>query len=155
MDKFQLPEEVLQMNETLKRNPHLTEGMGPVHLLSVPGRRSGELRATPVSPLEYKGERWLVAGIGGADWVKNLRASGWGILTKGTRTERITVIEVPAEERAPILQAFMQHMPGGRLAFPVGPDEPLEAFAAIADSYPIFRVTTTTPVSSIEEAALH
>jgi|SRR5579884_1970786 len=155
MDKFQLPEEVLQMNETLKRNPQLTEGMGPVHLLSVPGRRSGALRATPVSPLEYKGERWLVAGFGSADWVKNLRASGWGILTKGTRNERITVIEVPREERAPILQAFMQYIPGGRFAFPVGPDEPLEAFAAVADNHPIFRITAATRVSSIEEAASH
>ena len=151
MDKFQLPEEVLQMNETLKRNPHLTEGMGPVHLLSVPGRKSGKLRATPVSPLEYDGERWLVAGFGGADWVKNIRFSGWGILTKGARTERITVIEVPTEERAPILQAFMQYIPGGRFAFPVGPDEPLAAFAAIASNHPIFRITTATPVASIEE----
>jgi deazaflavin-dependent oxidoreductase (nitroreductase family) len=149
VDKFQLPEEVLQLNEKLKHNPQLTENMGPVHLLSVPGRKSGGLRATPVSPLEYDGERWLVAGFGDADWVKNLRASGWGILTKGTRNERITVVEVPTEERAPILQAFMQYVPGGRFAFPVGPNEPLRAFAAIAPNHPIFRVTTATPASSI------
>jgi deazaflavin-dependent oxidoreductase (nitroreductase family) len=147
MNKFQLPDEVLQMNERLRSNPQLTEGMGPVHLLSVPGRKSGEMRATPVSPLEYDGQRWLVAGIGSADWVKNLRASGWGILTKGTRTERITVVEVPIQERAPILQAFMQYVPGGRFAFPVGPEEPLEAFATIAPEHPIFRVTAATPAS--------
>lgn len=153
MTNFTLPEEVRRLNETLKRNPEMTEGLGSVYLLSVPGRVSGELRATPVSPLNYEGQRWLVAGIAGADWVKNIRAAGWGVLTKGKRSERVTVAEVPPEERAPVLRAFVQTMQGGRFAFPLGPEETLEAFAAIANEYPVFRVVKTTPASSIEEAA--
>lgn len=153
MAKFTLPEEVRQLNQMLKQHPEMTEKMGPVHLLSVPGRASGKLRATPVSPLNYEGQRWLVAGFAEADWVKNLRAAGWGVLTKGQHSERLTIAEVPPEECAPILQAFVQTMQGGRFAFPLGPDEPLTAFAAIAGDYPIFRVVSATPASSIEEAA--
>jgi hypothetical protein len=158
MTKPELPEAVRQLNETLKRNPHLTEAMGPIHLLSVPGRTSGQLRSTPVSPLDYDGHRWLVAGFVEADWVKNLRLSGWGILTKGKSSERVTVVEVAPEERAPILKAFVQNMghisgdssgPSGHFAFAVGPDEPLEAFAKIADHHPIFRIVKATPAPSI------
>ena len=153
MTKPELPGEVIQLNERIKRNPQLTEGMGPVHLLNVPGRTSGELRSTPVSPLDYNGRRWLVAGFAEADWVKNIRVSGWSILTKGQHSERVTVVEVPPEERAQILQAFVQHMSGGRFAFSLGPDEPLEAFAAIADHHPIFQIVKATSATSIEEVA--
>lgn len=140
MKQYRLPEEVRQWNEKLKRNPQLTEGMGPVHLLSVPGRKSGILRSTPVSPLMYNEQRWLVAGFAEADWVKNIRVSRWGILVKGKHAERVEVMEVPVGERAPILQAFIQHMPGGRFAFSIGPNEPLAAFEAIASNHPIFQI---------------
>jgi len=163
MTKPKLPEEVLQLNETLKRQPHLTEHMGPLHLLSVPGRSSGQLRATPVSPLDIDGQRYLVAAFAEADWVKNLRLSGWGILTKGQNSLQVTVAEVSVPERAPILQAFVQQMehlggdssgPSGHFAFGIGPDEPLEAYTAIADRHPIFRIVEATPAPSIERAAL-
>lgn len=150
---FPLPEEVRQLNETLKQHPEMTEKMGPVHLLSVPGRASRELRATPVSPLNYEGQRWLVAGIAGADWVKNLRVAGWAVLTRGRYSERVTVAEVPPEQRAPIIKAFIQTMQEGRFAFPLGPDEPLAAFAALVDDYPVFCLTSAIPAGSIEEAA--
>lgn len=153
MKKSELPERVLELNEALRRNPRMTEGMGPVCLLSVPGRTSGKLRATPVSPLSYAGKRWLVAGFDDADWVKNLRASGWGILTKGENSERIAASEVPVAERAPILQAFLQHTPGGRFACDIEPDAPTEAFAAVVEHYPIFQITKTKAASSIEDAA--
>ncbi len=153
MARFELPEEIKRFNEMLKSNPQMTEGMGPVHLLSVPGRKSGALRSTPISLLEFDGQRWLVAGFADADWVKNMRVSGWGVLTKGKLSERVTVVEVPTGERAPILQAFVQRMGGGRFAFAIGPDEPLEAFAAAALDYPIFQIVAAEPASSIEEAA--
>ncbi|GCE11768.1 nitroreductase/quinone reductase family protein [Tengunoibacter tsumagoiensis] len=160
MIRPKLPEEVLQLNETLKRQPHLTEHMGPLHLFSVPGRNSGQMRATPVAPLDSDGQRYLVAAFAEADWVKNLRLSGWGILTKGQHLLRVTIVEVAVPERGPILQTFIRQMehlggdssgPSGHFAFTVGPDEPLEAYTAIADRHPIFRIVEATPVSSIEE----
>jgi deazaflavin-dependent oxidoreductase (nitroreductase family) len=152
MPKPTLPEEVRQWNEQIKQNPHLTATMGAVHLLSVPGRRSGHLRSTPVALLDYDGACWLVAGFAEADWVKNIRSSGWGILTKGTTNLHVRVAEVTGDMRASILQAFVQHIPGGSFGFSLESDAPLEAFATIADEHPIFRLITTTPVTSLEDA---
>lgn len=152
MTKRTLPEQIRQLNERIRSNPEMTEGMGNVHLLNVPGRTSGALRSTPVTPLTYAGQRWLVAGFAESDWVKNIRASSWGILTKGKSSERVEVVEVAIEKRAAILQAYVPTLYDSA-AFPLGPDAPLEAFAAIAGNYPIFQIIKATPAASIEDAA--
>ena len=144
MSKPELASELVELNERLKADPTLTEQMGPVHLLSVPGRVSGELRSTPVSPVELEQRRFIVAGWADADWVKNLRASGWAILTKGRRVERVTATELPAPERAPVLRAFAAER-GGMGAFGLAADDPLERFAAIADRQPVFEVVASGP----------
>src|SRR5438309_9803977 len=76
MDRTRLPDDILALNTRLRADPALTENMGPVHVLTVVGRRSGKAQTTPVSPVTHDGHRWLVAGWADADWVKNLRASG-------------------------------------------------------------------------------
>lgn len=53
-------------------------GMIPrAHLMSVPGRKSGKMQTIPLYVLHHDGQRWLVAGYAGSDWVKNVRAAGW------------------------------------------------------------------------------
>ncbi|HET9495248.1 MAG TPA: deazaflavin-dependent nitroreductase, partial [Chloroflexia bacterium] len=54
--------------------------LGTIHVLSVPGRRSGKMRTTPVSLMTVNGTRYIIGGAAQADWVKNAQASGWGIL---------------------------------------------------------------------------
>ena len=41
--------------------------IGTIRLLSVPGRKSGKLRMSPVSPLMVEGERYIIAGLEEAD----------------------------------------------------------------------------------------
>lgn len=114
------------------------------HLLSVPGRKSGVMRTTPVFVLHYEGQRWLVAGFKNSDWVKNVRAAGWGMLIRYRHSERVNFVEVPEEERAPIMREFLRRAPGGKAAFPtLSPDAPLEEFAALASERPVFRVVDT------------
>lgn len=116
--------------------------IGTMRLLSVPGRKSGELRTTPVSPLTVDGRRYIVAGLEGADWVKNARAAGWGVLTRGRREERVALVEVPPEERAQVLREFPRRVPQGvgffRQLYGVSGDP--EEFAALAPRCPVFRV---------------
>ena len=52
--------------------------IGTQRVLSVPGRASGRLRSTPVSPVTVAGRRHIVATSAAADWVKNARAAGGG-----------------------------------------------------------------------------
>src|SRR5919199_2063780 len=51
MDRTLLPDDIRALNTKLLADPALTENMGPVHILTVPGRRSGRPKATPVSPV--------------------------------------------------------------------------------------------------------
>lgn len=51
--------------------------IGTMRLLSVPGRKSGKLRTTPISLLTVDGRRYVCTGLE-TDWVKNARAAGWG-----------------------------------------------------------------------------
>lgn len=114
--------------------------VGPPVLLSVPGRRSGRLQSTPVSPVEVAGHRYLVAGFAGSDWVKNARAAGWGRLGRGSNPDRVRLVEVPVSDRPPILKEFVTSVRGGRSFIDVPPAAPLSDFAAVADRFPVFRV---------------
>ena len=117
--------------------------IGTMRLLSVPGRKSGTLRTTPVSPLVVDGKRYIVGGFPQADWVRNARAAGWGILARGRKQERVTLIELPEEERAPILKVFPREVPHGvqffvKAGIVESPDP--GAFAAAAPRCAVFRV---------------
>src|SRR5215207_10110187 len=87
--------------------------IGTMRLLSVPGRKSGELRTTPISPLAVGGERYIVAGLEEADWVKNARAAGWGILARGRKEEWVRLVELSLGERGPVLREFPNRVPHG------------------------------------------
>jgi deazaflavin-dependent oxidoreductase (nitroreductase family) len=116
--------------------------IGTMRLLSVPGRKSGRLRTTPVSPLTVGGKRYIIGGFEEADWVRNARAAGWGILARGRKEERVTLVELPSEERGPILRKFPREVPHGVQFFRqlYGVSGEPEEFAALAPRCPVFRV---------------
>jgi deazaflavin-dependent oxidoreductase (nitroreductase family) len=87
-------------------------GESPV-VLTVPGRKSGKLRSTPITPLEVDGKRYVVEGFPGADWVANVRAAGDVTLRRGRRTERARMVELPPAEARPVLRAFPTEVPTG------------------------------------------
>jgi len=121
--------------------------IGTMRLLSVPGRKSGKLRTTPVSPLTVEGERYIIAGLEEADWVKNVRSAGWGILARGREQGRVNLVELPIQERAPILREFPSKVPHGVQFFRqlyriVGTPE---EFGALASRCPVFRVEEVGP----------
>lgn len=47
-------------------------------MLRVRGRKTGEVRETPVNLLTLDGARYLVAPRGVTQWVRNLRVAGVG-----------------------------------------------------------------------------
>jgi len=112
--------------------------IGSQSLLTVRGRRSGEPRSTPISIATVDGERYIVAAFGDAAWVGNVRSAGAGTLTRGGRSEAVSLVEVPAGDRGPIIRAFLEQVPGGvRFFGRRTPDE----IAADAARYPVFRVS--------------
>jgi deazaflavin-dependent oxidoreductase (nitroreductase family) len=118
--------------------------LGTIHVLTVPGRRSGTPRSTPVSPLTVNGQRYVVAGLPDGDWARNVRAAGRGELAAGRRRAAVTLTEVTDPElRRAVMRAFPAEIPGGVMFFVrlglvsrADPDE----FAAAADRVAVFRI---------------
>ncbi len=111
-------------------------------VLEVRGRRSGQWHSTPVNLLSFNGARYLVAPRGHTQWVKNLRASGEGRLRSGRRCEPFTAIEVPDDQKAALLRAYLQRWKWEVGAFfgGVGPDSGEEELRRIAPDHPAFRI---------------
>jgi len=109
-------------------------------LLTVPGRRSGTPRSTPVTLVEEDGQRWLVAPYGAVGWVHNARTAGQVQLSRGRHSETVRLKELAPEAAAPILKAYVERVPITRPYFDVDPDAPLAAFAAEAPKHPVFQV---------------
>lgn len=92
--QLHVPRFVPLFNPIAHRLLRLGPLMGPNALLGVRGRRSGQLRTTPVALVEVGGRRWTVGTFGNVNWVRNLRAAGEATLTVGRRTERVRAIEL-------------------------------------------------------------
>jgi hypothetical protein len=116
--------------------------VGTMHVLAVPGRRSGVYRSTPVSLLPVEGHRYIVAGLDDADWVLNARVAGRGTLRRGRTEEHVSLVELPVEDRAPILREFPRLIPQGVPFFTrlYGVSADPEQFAGLAETCPVFRV---------------
>jgi deazaflavin-dependent oxidoreductase (nitroreductase family) len=117
--------------------------MGTTSLLTVRGRKSGQPHTVPVVLVEQDGQRWLVAPYGAVQWVRNIRAAGTATLTRGRRSEAISVTELPAQEAAPVLKQYLLlHVAAGvRSYFDATKDSPLEAFEREAPHHPVFKIT--------------
>jgi deazaflavin-dependent oxidoreductase (nitroreductase family) len=87
-------------------------GESPV-VLTVPGRKSGRERSTPVTPMTVDGKQYVVAGFPGADWVANARAAGQATVARGRHTQRVRMVELSAADARPILRVFPQEVPTG------------------------------------------
>ncbi len=81
-------------------------GFWNVEALTVPRRKSGELQSVPVIPVDHEGARYIVSTRGESDWVKNLRAAGGGELRRKGQAEKVQVVELPVEERPPVIAAY-------------------------------------------------
>lgn len=99
-----------------------------------------------MSLLTLDGRRYI-ATVGETDWVRNARAAGRGILSRGRQQERVALVEVAVEARAPILREVPRQLPRGVEFYQHAlglPNDP-EAFAAAAPQCPVFRVDTLAP----------
>ena len=113
------------------------------HVIRIPGRRSGQMRETVVSPFVVDGRRYLLS-LGQLEWVRNARAAGWGLLSRGRNSHKVALVEIKAPESASIVREFPRQIPAGAqffvrsglVASPGGPEQ----FAAAAADLALFRV---------------
>jgi deazaflavin-dependent oxidoreductase (nitroreductase family) len=114
-------------------------------VLTVIGRKSGKPRSTPISQMTVNGQRYVVGGFPGADWVRNAQANGNAVLTQGRRSEQVRMVEMAVDEARPLLRVFPVEVPTGidfmKKAGLVTDGTP-EEFEALAGRCAVFRFDT-------------
>jgi deazaflavin-dependent oxidoreductase (nitroreductase family) len=136
------PRFLKSMNKVVLALGRIGVPAGPSQVLTVPGRKSGQPRSTPMTPFECDGDLYTVAGYPGADWAANARAAGLGTLSRGRRSRHVRIVELSADESRPVLRAFAEKVPVGvgfakrsGLVVDGTPDE----FEALAGRLAVFR----------------
>jgi deazaflavin-dependent oxidoreductase (nitroreductase family) len=84
--------------------PFLFFGNYPMYLLTVRGRKSGQPRTVAIAIMQRNGKRYVGSPYGIVDWVRNLRAAGEALLTRGRRSETIRATELPPGAAALIIR---------------------------------------------------
>ena len=110
-------------------------------LLTVPGRTTGRLISTPITMVEFHGQRYIQSPFGQVNWVRNLRAAGKARLSLGRHAETVAVRELTPDEAAPVLKSMLTDAPKFiRDYFDVTPESSLDDFARDAPNHALFVV---------------
>src|SRR5215831_10108143 len=123
-------------------------GVGPVHLLTTRGRKTGRPRTTPVILVVQGQQRWLVAPYGAVPWVLNARAAGRVRLRRGRDRRDYTLRQLPATQAGPILQRYLRIAPATRPYFRASKDSPVAEFITEADRHPVFALAPLSEASA-------
>ena len=113
------------------------------HTLGIPGRRSGQMRTTVVSPFTVAGHMYVLS-FGDLQWVRNARAAGWGHLGRGRSVQKVDLVEVRTPDREVIVREFPRQIPAGVRFFVssglVEAPGTADQFAAASDRLVLFRI---------------
>ncbi len=140
------PRYLKPMNKVMMAVQRLGIPTGPAMVLTVPGRKSGRRRSTPMTPFEFEGGLYVVAGYPGADWAANARAAGNGMLSRGRRSQEVRIVELSVSDARPVLREFPAKVPVG-VAFAkrsgMVRDGTADEFEALAGRLTVFRFEPT------------
>ena len=107
-----VPSLVHRLNPIVNRLLRLGLPMGPNVLISIRGRKTGELRTFPVAILEADERQILFSPFGEVNWVHNLRAAGEATIQRGRRRQRVVAAEIAPDVAAPHLEAGLRPVLG-------------------------------------------
>lgn len=116
-------------------------GLSHNYLLEVRGRTTGRVYGTPVNVIDVGGRRFLVAGRGRTQWVRNAEVAGDVVLRRGRRRETWTLRPLATDEKPEILAAYLARFRRTvQRYFRVAAGSPPSALARFADDYPVFEL---------------
>jgi deazaflavin-dependent oxidoreductase (nitroreductase family) len=113
-------------------------------VLRVRGRKSGEWRSSPVNLMTIEGTQYIVAPRGHTQWVRNIRVAGEGELMLGSRAQRFRAVEIPDQQKVPILRDYLKQwaFESGMFFGGANAESPDAELGRIAPDHPVFRVET-------------
>jgi deazaflavin-dependent oxidoreductase (nitroreductase family) len=110
-------------------------------LLEVIGRKSGRRYSTPVYLVILDARTFLVCPRGRSQWVRNAEANGKVWLKRGRERVEYALRPVPEADRPEVLRAYLDRFKFVvQRYFPLPAGSPANAFAPIADRYPVFQL---------------
>jgi deazaflavin-dependent oxidoreductase (nitroreductase family) len=126
--------------------------LGPMMLLTVRGRRSGQPRTVPVDVHDIDGRRYLIATHGVGAWVINLRAAGEGTLRLGRTRIPFAATELAPEQAGPITRRALGTLVGSdgwrgsgvRNNLGVRADSADADYVRAAATHPVFEIVVAS-----------
>ncbi|MGW5382514.1 nitroreductase family deazaflavin-dependent oxidoreductase [Nocardia sp. NPDC003963] len=105
---------------------------------------TGRLRTFAIAVVAVAGQRYIVQAFPKAAWVVNARAADQVTLTRGRRSIPARLVELPVEDRRPVLHRLVEESPasvGKRYADNgLSPSAAPQDVAASAERIAVFRV---------------
>ena len=90
------------------------------------------------------GRRFMVAGRGSTQWVRNVQSGGEVFLRKGRRREQCHLHAVPDEDKPEVLKAYLDRFARTvQRYFPMAAGSPASAFRPVAARYPVFELRSS------------
>jgi deazaflavin-dependent oxidoreductase (nitroreductase family) len=108
MSNGNIPFFVPLMNPLIKSLLRVGVPMGPMTLLTVRGRKSGQQHTTPVGLFEHGGRRYVFGTFGEVNWVRNLRATRRAIVGRGLHRRPVDAVELGKTDGARVLRAILE-----------------------------------------------
>jgi len=130
------------LNPTVRAFTRMGLSVWGSRILRVRGRKTGEWHSHPVNLLTYQGQRYLVSPRGHTQWVRNIRVTGEGELVLGNRVQRFKAVEIPDEQKVPILRDYLKRwkFEVGMFFGGVSAESSDAELQRIAPDHPVFRV---------------
>ncbi len=142
--RLRVPRRVLFFGAILKFLMDAGIPLGPNRLVTIPGRKSGLPRTTPLAVIAVGGRRWVWSPWGESQWVRNLRAAGRATITSRGRSEEVSATELDPTERVgyfrDVLGPFARSIPFGFLFIRLVDGVDLYDPVAAADGRRVFEL---------------
>ncbi len=143
------------LNPLIRRLIGIGLPFGPNVLLTIRGRTSGLPHTFPVAIIELHGRRYVQSPFGEVNWVRNLRAAGEAIVSKGGHHQQVVAAEVEPEAGGLILRdALAPYLKSSFLApvlgrfFSFRANSTIEDYVAEARRHPMFELRPRNTATS-------
>lgn len=114
-------------------------GIGSSVVMMTTGRKSGEPRSVPVSPITVDGVEFIVAPYGPVGWVHNVREDPNVTIQKGRDSRPARLVEVTSDS-AEVVKQYYERESFPREYMDVPGDPTVEDFERASGAFPVFRV---------------
>lgn len=114
-------------------NPLLIK-LNMIPILTVKGRKSGKWIKTPVTPIEYENETYLVAPRGETQCVRNLRKNNKGKLTEKGKKRDFSAVEISGSLQKLVVMFYRERVTITKSQFKLLPDP---------QDHPVFKLEFT------------